>query len=54
MSVNTAIAIVYSAMLVLFMMLVLLLIQLLVGERRIGRRVDVPPIEAPAIALAPA
>jgi iron(III) transport system permease protein len=48
------IAIVYSAMLVLFMMLVLLLIQLLVGERRIGRRVDVPPIEAPATALAPA
>ena len=48
------IAIVYAAMLVLFMMLVLLLIQLLVGERRIGRRVDAPPIEAPATALAPA
>jgi iron(III) transport system permease protein len=45
------VAIVYSAMLVVFMMLVLLLIQLVVGERRIGRRAEVPPIEAPGIPL---
>ncbi len=45
------VAIVYSAMLVVFMMLVLILIQLLVGERRIGRRTEAPPIEAPGVAL---
>ena len=45
------VAIVYSAMLVIFMMLVLILIQLLVGERRIGRRAGAPPLEAPGIAL---
>jgi iron(III) transport system permease protein len=45
------VAIVYSAVLVVFMMLVLLIIQLLVGERRIGRRAELPPIEAPALAL---
>ena len=45
------VAIVYSAMLVVFMMLVLILIQLLVGERRIGRRAETPPIEAPGLAL---
>jgi iron(III) transport system permease protein len=45
------VAIVYSAMLVIFMMLVLVLIQLLVGERRIGRRAAVPAVEAPDIAL---
>jgi hypothetical protein len=27
------------------------LIQLLVGERRIGRRAESPPIEAPGLAL---
>ena len=47
------VAIVYSAMLVVFMMLVLIVIQLLVGERRIGRRAEAPPIETPAVALAP-
>ncbi len=45
------VAIVYSAMLVVFMMLVLIVIQLLVGERRIGRRAESPPIEAPGLAL---
>jgi iron(III) transport system permease protein len=45
------VAIVYSAMLVIFMMLVLVLIQLLVGERRIGRRAELPPVEAPGLAL---
>jgi iron(III) transport system permease protein len=45
------VAIVYSAVLVVFMMLVLIVIQLLVGERRIGRRVEAPPIEAPGLAL---
>src|ERR1700722_10785281 len=45
------VAIVYSAMLVIFMMLVLILIQLLVGERRIRRRAESPPIEAPGLAL---
>ncbi len=40
------VAIVYAAMLVLFMMLVLVLIQALVGERRIGRRTEAPPVEA--------
>ena len=45
------VAIVYSAMLVVFMMLILILIQSLVGERRIGRRVEMPPIEAPGVAL---
>jgi hypothetical protein len=33
------------------MMLVLLLIQLAVGERRIGRRAEAPVVEAPGIAL---
>jgi iron(III) transport system permease protein len=47
------VAIVYSAMLVIFMTLVLILIQLLVGERRIGRRAAAPPVEAPGIALVP-
>jgi hypothetical protein len=46
------VAIVYSAMLVIFMLLVLVLIQVLVGERRIGRRAEAPPIEAQGIALA--
>jgi iron(III) transport system permease protein len=46
------VAIVYSAMLVIFMMLVLLLIQFVVGERRIGRRAEAPAVEAPSIALA--
>ena len=46
------VAIVYSAMLVIFMLLVLVLIQALVGERRIGRRAEAPPIEAQGIALA--
>ena len=45
------VAIVYSAMLVIFMMLVLLLIQLLVGERRIGRRTEAPPVEAANLAI---
>jgi iron(III) transport system permease protein len=45
------VAIVYSAMLVLFMMMVLLLIQLLVGERRIGRRSETPPVAATGLAL---
>jgi iron(III) transport system permease protein len=45
------VAIVYSAMLVVFMMLVLVLIQVLVGERRIGRRADTPAIEPPGLAL---
>ncbi len=45
------VAIVYSAMLVIFMMLVLILIQLLVGERRIGRRAAAPAVEASDIAL---
>ena len=44
------VAIVYSAMLVIFMLLVLVLIQALVGERRIGRRVEAPPIEAEGMA----
>jgi iron(III) transport system permease protein len=47
------VAIVYSAMLVVFMMLVLILIQLLVGERRIGRRAETPTIEEPGLAIAP-
>jgi iron(III) transport system permease protein len=46
------VAIVYSAVLVVFMMLVLLLIQFAVGERRIGRRVEAPAVDAPGIALA--
>jgi len=33
------VAIVYSAVLIVFMLLVLLAIQALVGERRLGRRV---------------
>jgi len=37
--------------LVVFMMLVLFLIQLAVGERRIGRRAEAPEIEAPGTAL---
>ena len=45
------VAIVYSAILVLFMMLVLVVIQMAVGERRIGRRVEAPGIEAPGLAL---
>ena len=45
------VAIVYSAVLVVFMMLVLIVIQMLVGERRIGRRTETPPIEAPGLAL---
>ena len=45
------VAIVYSAMLIVVMMLVLLIIQLLVGERRIGRRAELQPIEAPGVAL---
>jgi iron(III) transport system permease protein len=45
------VAIAYSAVLIVFMMLVLLLIQLFVGERRIGRRAEAPPVEAPGIAL---
>ena len=45
------VAIVYSAMLVLFMMLVLILIQLLVGERRIGRRTEAPPVASSSLAL---
>jgi iron(III) transport system permease protein len=47
------VAIVYSAMLVVFMMLVLILIQLLVGERRIGRLAETPTIEEPGLAIAP-
>jgi len=45
------VAIVYSAMLVIVMLSVLLLIQLLVGERRIGRRAAAPAVDAD-IALA--
>lgn len=45
------VAIVYSAMLVIFMMLVLVLIQLLVGERRIGRRTEAPPVDASNLAI---
>ncbi|HME22869.1 MAG TPA: iron ABC transporter permease [Acetobacteraceae bacterium] len=45
------VAIVYSAVLVIFMMMVLILIQVLVGERRIGRRTETPPLEAPGLAL---
>jgi len=45
------VAIVYSAVLVVFMMLALIVIQMLVGERRIGRRTETPPIEAPGLAL---
>jgi iron(III) transport system permease protein len=45
------VAIVYSAMLVLFMMLVLVIIQLLVGERRISRRTETPPVAASGLAL---
>ncbi|HET7882349.1 MAG TPA: iron ABC transporter permease [Acetobacteraceae bacterium] len=40
------VAIVYSAMLVVVMLLVLVAIQLLVGERRIGRRAAAPVVEA--------
>jgi iron(III) transport system permease protein len=45
------VAIVYSAVLIVFMMLVLLLIRLVVGERRIGRRAEAPRIEASGAAL---
>jgi iron(III) transport system permease protein len=45
------VAIVYSAMLVVFMMLVLMLIQSIVGQPRIGRRAETPTIEAPGLTL---
>jgi iron(III) transport system permease protein len=45
------VAIIYSAVLVIFMMLVVVLIQFLIGERRINRRSEVPPIEAQGVAL---